>query len=115
MQENFIFTAFLIFSGAAALSTVALLTRQSMMVAYILLGLCLGPFGLRWVDNPALVHNISEIGIVFLLFLLGMSLGPKSLIATFKKSLFVTLVSWLLFFAIAGGITTITGFPCPML
>ena len=40
------FTIFLVFTGAA------LFARQSLLVAYILLGILLGPWGLRLVDDP---------------------------------------------------------------
>ena len=58
--NTFVFVIFLIFSGAAALATLALLTRQSLLVAYIVLGIILGP----WVDElagtPGLIQNIGE-------------------------------------------------------
>ena len=70
---------FYIFAGAAVLATAALYTRQPMLVAYILLGALLGPFGLSWVDDPGLLSEISEFGIIFLLFLVGLDLQPSKL------------------------------------
>lgn len=87
----------LIFTGASLLATVALFTRQSLLVAYIVLGAILGPWGLKWVDDPDLILHMSDIGIIFLLFLLGLNLDPRSLIHLLKNTMVVTLVSSLAF------------------
>ena len=43
VEEHLTYHLFLIFAGAAVLATVALFARQAMIVAYIILGLLLGP------------------------------------------------------------------------
>ena len=53
------FSIFLIFTGAAVLATLALYARQAMIVAYIILGVILGPWGLGLVDDPELIADIS--------------------------------------------------------
>lgn len=98
MQETpFIFSIFLIFTGAAILATLALYTRQSVLVAYMLLGVVLGPSGLKLVPDINLAREIGDVGIIFLLFLLGLDLNPKDLIHTLQKTTIVTLVSSLVF------------------
>src|SRR4051812_14357387 len=98
MQESqFVFSIFLIFTGAAILATLALYTRQSVLVAYMLLGVALGPNGLKLVPDINLAREIGETGIIFLLFLLGLDLNPKDLIHTLRKTTIVTLVSSLVF------------------
>lgn len=89
----------LIFTGASLLATVALYTRQSLLVAYIALGAILGPWGLKLVDDPELILHMSDIGIIFLLFLLGLDLDPRSLIHLLKNTVVVTIVSSLAFAA----------------
>ena len=96
-QNTVIFTLFLIFTGAALLSTLALYTRQSMLVAYMLLGVLLGPWGLRWVSDAELVDKTGDIGIIFLLFLLGLHLQPQNLLQMLKKTTWVAIVSSLIF------------------
>ncbi len=66
------FNIFLIFTGAALLATLALYARQELIVAYIVLGLAFGPWGLALVTEPAVIRQTSAIGIMFLLFLLGL-------------------------------------------
>ncbi len=99
-MHTFTFSLFAIFTGAAVLSTVALVTRQSLLVAYMLLGLLLGPFGLHWVESGPLVRRTGEIGIIFLLFLLGLDLQPQKLLHTFKKISLIGVVSSAIFFCI---------------
>ena len=65
---------FLIFTGAAVLATLALYTRQAILVAYILLGVLLGPSGLSLVGDPEMLQQIAHVGIIFLLYLLGLDL-----------------------------------------
>jgi Kef-type K+ transport system membrane component KefB len=96
-SHNFIFSIYWVFTGAALLGTLALYTRQSLLVAYILLGILLGPSGLKVVPNLELAHDIGDVGIIFLLFLLGLDLTPRELIASLRKTTLVTLVFSILF------------------
>ncbi len=98
-MNHILFLMFLIFCGAAVLSTLALMTRQSMLVAYMLLGIVLGPWGIRLIQNPKMVSGFSDIGIIFLLFLLGLDLPLKKLVLMFKKITWVAVVSSIIFAA----------------
>jgi Kef-type K+ transport system membrane component KefB len=97
---SLLFPFFLIFSGAALFSTVALYLKQPLLVAYIFLGIAIGPFGLALISDASLLSDIAEFGIIFLLFLLGLDMQPKSLIATLKKTFLVTIASSLIFVAL---------------
>lgn len=98
MHESSVFyTIFLIFAGAAFLSTLVLYTKQSLLVAYILLGAVFGPWGLRLVSDVTIVKQIGDVGIVFLLFLLGLHLQPQNLVHMLKKVTWIALVSSVLF------------------
>ncbi|MEE9342173.1 MAG: cation:proton antiporter [Gammaproteobacteria bacterium] len=99
-----VFYVFLIFTGAAVLATIALYTKQSMLIAYILLGILLGPHGLGLVNDVVLLKSLSHVGIAFLLFLLGLNLQPQNLVRMFRKATLVTLISSGIF-AIIGYIT----------
>lgn len=98
---NVFFTIFLIFAGAAVFSTVVLYTKQSLLVAYILLGAVLGPWGLKWVSDLDSVASVGEVGIIFLLFLLGLHLQPQNLIHMLKKVTWIATISSLFFAFIA--------------
>ena len=96
-QDPLVFTIFLIFTGAAIVATIALYARQALLVAYILLGVLLGPSALGLVSDPVLIKQISHVGIMFLLFLLGLNLPLAKLIPLIQKTTFVTVSSSLLF------------------
>jgi len=106
LDQSIVFSVFLIFTGAAVLATAALYARQSMLVAYILLGMAMGPSALGLVTDVELLRDLSHVGIVFLLFLLGLNLHPQDLLRLFRKATFVTLGSSLLF-ALLGGSTAL--------
>ena len=99
-SHSFIFIIFAIFAGAAVLSTISLLTRQSMLVAYMLLGVLFGPWALKLVGDSKIIERIGDVGILFLLFLLGLHLPPQKLIRMLKKVSWVGFISSVVFLAI---------------
>jgi len=108
-DSGIIFTIFLIFTGAAVLATAALYARQAMLVAYLVLGAILGPWGLGLVTDPELVQEIAHVGIIFLLFLLGLNLHPQKLLQLLGETMLVTLISSLAFALVAGGLAWLFG------
>ncbi|MGD8644399.1 MAG: cation:proton antiporter [Chromatiales bacterium] len=104
-HQAILFTVFLIFTGAAVLATLALYTRQSLLVAYVLLGLILGPSVLDLVPDTVVITQIADIGIMFLLFLLGLNLHPQKLLKLGREASLVTGLSALAFglLGLAGG------------
>ncbi len=105
-----IFSLFLIFVGAALFATLALFARQSLIIGYILLGVVLGPWGLKWVTDTDLIQDISNIGIIFLLFLLGLNLSPRKLLELLKQTMIVTLLTSVVFAAVGWAMATLAGF-----
>ena len=100
-DQSIIFSLFLVFSGAAIVATVALFARQALLVAYIALGALLGPWALNLVSDASMIADIANIGIIFLLFLLGLNLEPADLHKLFREAIVVTGLSCVLF-ALAG-------------
>ena len=97
MSGHLFDTFFLIFTGSAILASFALFTRQPLIVAYVIMGMVFGPFGLKIVPDINIVSDISHIGIVFLLFLLGLDMQPKALKSVFKEITSIAIISSLLF------------------
>lgn len=104
------FTIFIIFTGAAIFATLALFARQTLIVAYIALGILIGPFGLALVTDQEFIQQVSDIGIMFLLFLLGLSLNPNKLIGLFKDTMLITVLSGLIFSLLGYAFAIILGF-----
>ena len=110
MTTDVVFTIFLIFTGAAVLATLSLFARQTMLIAYIVLGLIVGPFGAGLVADTQMVENVSHIGIMFLLFLLGLNLEPQKLLHLFRKTAVITGVTSGFFAVGSGAICYALGF-----
>lgn len=92
-SETIVFSIFMIFCGAAVVSTFALFTRQPLIVGYIILGGLFGPYGLNLVSDSKTLEQFSHIGIVFLLFLLGLDLQPRNFGKLLGRSALVTVSS----------------------
>lgn len=105
-----LYSLFLIFVGAAIFATLALVARQSLIIGYIVLGIALGPWGLKWVTDTNLIQDISNIGIIFLLFLLGLNLSPRKLLELLKQTMIVTLLTAVVFAAVGWAFATLAGF-----
>lgn len=104
------FSFFLIFSGAAIFASIALYTRQPLIIAYIALGAAIGPYGLTLVTDLNLLSDIGHVGIIFLLFLLGLDMQPQALWATLRKSTVVALFSSAIFLGMGYGVALLFGF-----
>jgi len=109
-EPSIIFSLFLIFVGAAVMATLALFVRQALIIGYILVGVLVGPSALGWISDTKLISDISHIGIIFLLFLLGLNLAPKKLFDLFQQTALVTLFSSAVFAAVGWAIGTVFGF-----
>src|SRR5512144_3137508 len=109
-HESIVYALFLIFSGAAIAATMALFARQSMLVSYILLGIVLGPWGVGLIDDTVIISQVSHVGVIFLLFLLGLDLQPQQLWRLLQEAASVTVISSLLFGVIGGVVAWLWGF-----
>lgn len=101
---------FLVFTGAAILGCLAMYGRQPLIITYIALGALIGPYGLGYIENVELLSEAAEIGIIFLLFLLGLDMQPSALLSVLKKATHITLISSAAFAIIVGGLALFWGF-----
>ncbi|HEY5682981.1 MAG TPA: cation:proton antiporter [Sulfuricaulis sp.] len=109
-SDSMLFVMFLVFSGAAIFATVALYARQALIVSYIVLGVVLGPSLLGWVTDASLIREVADIGIMFLLFLLGLNMHPQKLFRLLGSATIVTGLSSLIFGAIGLAAGLLLGF-----
>lgn len=96
-NDPIILSIFVIFTGSAILATLALYARQALIVGYIVWGIILGPSGFAAIENPVVISEIAHIGIIFLLFLLGLNLKPQDLLHTIRKTTLITIITSLAF------------------
>jgi len=110
-EGSLTFSIFIIFSGAAVLASLSLYARQPLLVSYIFAGAIAGPFGFAWVSDMRLLADIAQVGILFLLFLLGLDMQPQALLAVIRKALPVTLLSSAAFAVTGYGVGRAFDFP----
>lgn len=73
-------TNLLIYLSAAVIA-VPIFTRLRLgsVLGYLFAGACIGPWGFSLIQNVQDILNFSEIGVVLLLFLIGLELQPRKL------------------------------------
>lgn len=74
--------------GAAALAVPAFLLRLPLMLAYLAAGVILGPhLGLSWIKDDKSISTLSEIGLILLMFILGLEIDIRKLMQAGKAVL----------------------------
>ena len=109
-QEGIIFELIVIFSGVAVISTIFLFFKQPIIISYIILGMLAGPFGFGLIQQTEHIKHISHLGIILLLFLIGLNLHPNKLLTLFRKTALVTFSTSFIFSAIFGIVAFLFGF-----
>jgi len=54
--------------------------RQPLILAYLIAGFVIGPFGLKWVKSQESIQIISELGLIFMLFMIGLEIDLKKIV-----------------------------------
>lgn len=62
--------------------------RQPQIVGYLVAGLLIGPYGLGLLQDPDLIGRIGGIGLIVLLFFIGMEASPHSLLSRWRLAIF---------------------------
>jgi Kef-type K+ transport system membrane component KefB len=76
----------------------------------MMVGAILGPWGLQLVKDSALIKQTGDIGIIFLLFLLGLNLQPQNLFHSLRKMSWITFASSIIFLIAGFVISYLFGF-----
>lgn len=99
---------------ASLFGLLARIFRQPLMLGYLVAGFVLAATGLIRIDDPALLSALGQIGVTFLLFLVGLemnfkeirSLGKVSLATGLGQIAFTALIGY--FLALAFGFSTLS-------
>ncbi|MES2603228.1 MAG: cation:proton antiporter [Pseudomonadota bacterium] len=62
--------------------------RQPLILAYLVGGFVIGPFGMGWVKSQESISTISELGLIFMLFMIGLEIDLKKIIRAGRVILF---------------------------
>jgi len=110
-MDNIIFELVLIFAGAAILATLFLYLKQPIILAYIVLGVAIGPSGISLIDNPHHIEQLSHIGIILLLFLIGLNLRPDRMAGLVGRTSALTLITSAMFMLLITLAALLMGYP----
>ncbi len=69
---------------AWAIGLAAHFFRQPLILAYLVAGFIIGPYGSGWVKSDESVATISELGLIFMLFMIGLEIDLKKIIRAGK-------------------------------
>jgi Kef-type K+ transport system membrane component KefB len=73
---------------AWVLGLLAHFSRQPLILAYLIAGFFIGPFGMGWVKSQESISVISELGLIFMLFMIGLEIDLKKIVRAGKVILF---------------------------
>ena len=86
-------------TGIAAVALAALIcgvlmerVRQPAIVGYIVAGVLLGPSGLALVQDRSGIDSLAELGVLLLLFLIGMELSLRAFRRVWRLALATTVI-----------------------
>ncbi|MCB0391988.1 MAG: monovalent cation:proton antiporter-2 (CPA2) family protein [Bdellovibrionales bacterium] len=80
---------FLVFLGAAVVTVpIFRFFKMGAILAYLFAGILIGPQALQLIQDPKVILNFSELGVVLLLFIIGLELKPNRL-WKMRKNVFV--------------------------
>jgi Kef-type K+ transport system membrane component KefB len=111
MLDHTILQFVLIFAGAALFSTLFLFLKQPIILAYIVLGIFVGPKGLGLISDAEQIEQLAHIGIILLLFLIGLNFQPAKLVGLLGRVGLVTLATCLLFMSVGLVAAMALGYP----
>ncbi len=106
------FTQFaLILLVVVGISSIVRMFKQPLIIGYIISGIVVGPFFLNLLQGTQTLSLFSDIGIAFLLFLVGIHLSPKVIKEVGKVSL-ITGIGQIVFTSLIGYLISLfLGFP----
>ncbi|MEO5807622.1 monovalent cation:proton antiporter-2 (CPA2) family protein [Devosia sp.] len=77
MENNLLLAIFVLLAASVALVPLAKRAGLGTVLGYLAAGVLIGPYGLRLVSDSETIRNVSEFGIVMMLFLIGLELQPS--------------------------------------
>jgi Kef-type K+ transport system membrane component KefB len=109
MENHVVFDLAICIVAAWIFGVVAQALRQPLLLAYLVAGIVIGPVGFKLVAARDSIETISAIGLILLLFLIGLEIDLKKIMSTGRLIIFTALAQiggsflfGLLFFRLVG-------------
>src|SRR5574337_1076294 len=71
--------------AASVLGFLMKITKQPLILGYVLAGVVIGPIGARLITDNSDIATISEIGLILLLFMIGLEIDLKKMLSAGRK------------------------------
>jgi Kef-type K+ transport system membrane component KefB len=98
--------------AATAMGFLFQLCRQPVILGYLVAGALIGPqIGFSLVSHPDNIEVISEIGLILLLFIIGLELNPAKLLSSGKKLIYAGVGQFIFCVLIGLGFFVLLGYP----
>ena len=110
MAQQIFFELSVVIAIATFVSIIMKLIRQPLIIGHIITGIILGPFALNLVQSNDTLVAFSQIGIAFLLFIVGLNLNFRTLKDVGKLALVIGLCQVAVTFVIGYVIAVFLGF-----
>ncbi len=88
-HSQVLFALFIMIAAAKLMAELFERLRQPAVVGEILAGVIVGPSVLGWVRPSEIIGIVAEIGVIFLLFMVGLETKPQSVYRVGKKAMLV--------------------------
>ncbi len=96
---------------ATLVGCLAVLLKQPLILAYIVGGVIIGPqIGFAWVRNQSDIETIAEIGLILLLFMIGLELDLKKIRESGRSLIVTGVLQFILCVSLAFGFLLLLGF-----
>ncbi len=97
--------------AATALGFLFQLIRQPVILGYLVAGALIGPaMGFNLVSEAASIEVISEIGLILLLFIIGLELNPSKLLASGRQLIYAGIGQFILCVLMGVGVFLLLGY-----
>ena len=97
--------------AATALGFVFQFFRQPVILGYLVAGALIGPgIGFKLVSEPANIEVISEIGLILLLFIIGLELNPRKLLSSGRQLFYAGIGQFILCVLLGVGFFMLLGY-----
>lgn len=110
-QHSLLSSIGLLFVIATAFAYIAKVLRQPLILAYLVAGVVIGPeMGFAWVKDKETIELISELGLILLLFIIGLEIDLKKLLSAGRTILVTGISQFLLCVTLGIGLAVLMGF-----
>ncbi|MCW8418985.1 monovalent cation:proton antiporter-2 (CPA2) family protein [Fluoribacter dumoffii] len=79
MNGHVMLNIFIFLASASIMVPIASRFKLGSVLGYLIVGILIGPFGLKLIGNSQQIMNFGEFGVIMMLFLIGLELEPSML------------------------------------